>query len=161
VIRAGCAAALAVAALAAHAQAPHAHGVGKLDVALEGRSLTLELAAPLEDLLGFERKPANDKERAAFEAASTYLKSGQGFVTSLAANCRLAEGAASLEERSPGHLELVARLSYDCKEPHALDRIEAPLLARYKGMKRLDVRIVGPKGQSAARATAAKPSFPL
>jgi hypothetical protein len=159
--RAGCAFVLLSAALAANAQAPHAHGVGKLDVALDGRRLTLELAAPLEDVLGFERKPANDKERAALEAASAYLKSGQGFVASLAANCRLSEGAAGLEERGPGHLELTARLAYDCKEPHALDSIEAALLARYKRMKRLDVRIVGPKGQSTARVTAAKPSFPL
>ena len=160
-IRAGCALVLAAAAFGANAQAPHAHGVGKLDVALEGRHLTLELAAPLEDVLGFERKPANDKERAALEAASSYLKSGQGFVTSLAANCRLSEGTAGLEERGPGHLELIARLAYDCKEPQALDTIEAPLLARYKRMKRLDVRIVGPKGQSAAKVTAAKPSFRL
>ena len=160
-IRATRALALAAAVFAAPAQAQHAHGVGKLDVALDGRSLTLELAAPLEDVLGFERRPANDKERAALEAASAYLKSGQGFVTSLAANCRLAEGAASLEERGPGHLELTARLVYDCKEPHALEGIEAALLARYKRMKRLDVRIVGPKGQSAARVTPAKPSFPL
>ena len=52
-----------------------------------------------------------------------------------------------------GHFELVARLTYDCKEPGELKSLEAALLARYKKLKHIDVRVVTPKGQSAARAT--------
>ena len=146
---------------ASRAEAPHAHGVGKLDVALEGRRLTLELAAPLEDVLGFERRPANDKERAALEAAASYLKSGSAFVASPAANCRVADGTVEVAERGRGHFELAARLAYDCKEPHQAREIDAALLGQYKRLKRLDVRVVTPKGQAAARATPARRSFPL
>ena len=145
----------------AWAEAPHAHGVAKLDVALEGRRLSMEFTAPLEDVLGFERKPANDKERAAFEAAATYLKSGQAIVAGVNANCRVADAAVEMPERGKGHFELVARLTYDCKEPGELKSLEAALLARYKKLKHIDVRVVTPKGQSAARATPAKPAFSL
>ena len=159
--RAAIAAALSLASLAAQAQAPHAHGVAKLDVALEGRNLTLELAAPLEDVVGFERRPANDKERAAVDTAIAYLKSGRAFVPDAAANCRMVEGAAQAEERGPGHVELVARLAYDCKEPGHLKEIDAALLGQYKRLKRLDVRVAGPRGQAAARVTPAKRVFAL
>jgi hypothetical protein len=159
--RYGAAAALLLALFAARGEVPHAHGVARLDVAIEGRRVSMELAAPLEDVLGFERRPANDKERTAFEAASSYLKSGRGLVPGAAANCRVADGAVAIEQRGPGHFELVARLAYDCKEPHELKEIDAALLGQYKRLKRLDVRVVGPKGQAAARATPAKSTFPL
>jgi hypothetical protein len=145
----------------AWSEAPHAHGIAKLDVALDGRRLSLDFTAPLEDVLGFERKPANDKERAALEAAVAYFKSGQAIVAGASANCRLAEAAVETPERGKGHFEWVARLAYDCKEPGELKTLEAALLARYKKLKRIDVRVVTPKGQSATRATPAKPSFGL
>ena len=155
------AAALLLAVFGARAQAQHAHGVARLDIAIDGRRVSMDLAAPLEDVLGFERRPANDKERAAFEAASSYLKSGRGLVAGAAANCRAADGTVAIEERGPGHFELVARLAYDCKEPQELKEIDAALLGQYKRLKRLDVRVVGPKGQAAARATPAKRTFAL
>ena len=145
----------------AWAEAPHAHGVAKLDVALEGRRLTLDFTAPLEDVLGFERKPANDKERAAFEAAVAYFKSGQAIVAGASANCRVADAAVEMPERGKGHFELTAKLAYDCKEPGELKSLEAALLARYKKLKHIDVRVVTPKGQSAVRATPAKPAISL
>lgn len=143
------------------AQAQHAHGVAHLDVALEGRSLTLEFRAPAEDVLGFERKPASDKDRAALEAAAGYFKAGRGFVPSAAANCRPLESTVELEERGKAHFELVARLAYDCKEPGSLAEIEAAVFGRYKPVKRIDARSVTGKGQAAARLTPAKPKLAL
>jgi hypothetical protein len=143
------------------AQVPHAHGVARLDVTLEGRRLTLDFAAPLEDVLGFERRPANDKERAAFEAAAAYFKAGRALVASAAANCRVAEGNVEIEERGKGHFEWVARLAYDCKEPQEAREIDAPLLVRFKQIKRIEVRAVSAKGQSSARLTLTKRFFAL
>jgi hypothetical protein len=153
--------ALSLAAGAAWAEAPHAHGVAKLDIALEGRRLTLAFTAPLEDIVGFERRPANDKERAALEAAVGYFKSGRAFVASAAANCRLADAGTVLDVRGEGHYELEARLAYDCKEPLHLREIDAVLFGQYKKIKRIDVRAVTPKGQSAGRLGPAKRAFAL
>ena len=147
---------LALATSGARAEAPHAHGLASLDVALDGRALTLEFRAPLEDVLGFERKPANDKERAAFEAAAAYFKGGRAFVPDAAGNCRPGESAVQVEERGKGHFELVARIAYDCKEPQALREIEAAVLGQYKKVKRIDARLATGKGQSSARLVPAK-----
>ena len=143
----------------AWAEAPHAHGVAKLDVAIDARRLTLEFAAPLEDVLGFERRPTSEKDRSALEAASSYFKSGRAFVPAASANCRMADGAVEVVERGKGHFELVARLAYDCKEP--LGEVEAAVFAQYKKLKRIDVRAVTSKGQSSARLTPAKRTFGL
>jgi hypothetical protein len=150
---------VALAVAAAWAEAPHSHGVANLDVALDGRALTLELRAPAEDVLGFERKPATGKERAALEAAIAYLKGGRGFVPAAGANCRPADSAVALEEPSKGHFELVARLAYDCKEPEALREIDVALFSQYPKLKRIDARVATGKGQSAAKLTPAKRSL--
>ena len=152
---------LALAAGSARAEAPHAHGVAKLDVALEGRRLTLDFAAPLEDIVGFERRPGNDKERAAVEAASTYFKSGRALAPSAAANCRLAEAAVLLDVPEKGHYELSVRLAYDCKEPQQLREIDAALFDQYKRLKRIEVRAVTAKGQSSGRLVPGKRVFTL
>lgn len=157
--RAVVAAFLAAAAGVAHAQ--HSHGMANLDVALEGRSLTLEFRVPAEDVLGFERKPASDKDRAALDAAASYFKAGRGFVPSAAANCRPLESTVEVEERGKAHFELVARLAYDCKEPGSLAEIEAAVFARHKAVKRIDVRSVTDKGQASARLTPARPKLAL
>jgi hypothetical protein len=152
---------LALGALVAHAAAPHSHGIAQLDVALEGRALTLEFRAPAEDVLGFERKPASDKDRAAVEAALAFFQAGRAFAPSAAANCRPTASAARLEEHGKGHFELVARLSFDCKEPGSLAEIEAAVFSQYRKLKRIDVRAVTGKAQSSAKLTPAKPKLAL
>lgn len=69
------AAALAAAVLAPAAWAgkAHEHGVARLDVGVEAGRVTLSLEVPLEDLVGFERAPRNEAERAAVTAALARL----------------------------------------------------------------------------------------
>jgi len=150
---------LVLASGGAWAEPPHAHGVARLDLSVEGRRLSLDFAAPLEDIVGFERRPANDKERAAFEAAAAYFKGGRALVASLPANCRMADATAGIEERGKGHFEFVARLAYDCKEPQELRQVEAALLGPYRRVKRIDVRAATAKGQSSGRLAPGKGTF--
>jgi hypothetical protein len=147
--------------LSAVADAPHVHGVAKLDAALEKGRLTLELHVPLEDLVGFERLPANDRERAAFEAMTAYFKAGKAFVPSAAAACRPGEAKVETHTRGKGHVELEAAFTFDCAEPGALKHVEAALLGQFRRLKRIDARLVTPKGQSAARLTPSKRSLGL
>lgn len=41
----------------------HVHGVGKLDVALEGNTLTLHLDTPLVNVVGFEHAASSSKDK--------------------------------------------------------------------------------------------------
>jgi hypothetical protein len=41
----------------------HVHGIGKLDVAVEGANLSLHLDTPLANLVGFEHTAKSDKDK--------------------------------------------------------------------------------------------------
>src|SRR5690554_4975241 len=51
-----------------HNAAAHQHGLGHLDLVLEGQQLILELRIPAEDLLGFEHAPQTPGQQAQLEA---------------------------------------------------------------------------------------------
>lgn len=146
----------------AAAPAQHSHGAAKLDVAVEGPKLVIELEAPLEDLVGFEREPRDAKERASVEAALAFLGSGRALVPSEAAGCRAETRRAERDSTRDGHAEARLSITLTCSRPDALRQLDAkPLLARFPRLKRIDARIVTGKGQSTARLTAAKPSLNL
>ncbi|MFX6759683.1 DUF2796 domain-containing protein, partial [Acinetobacter baumannii] len=52
----------------------HVHGVGKLDVALEGNTLTLHLDSPLINLVGFEHAASSGKDKDTVRAAVKNLR---------------------------------------------------------------------------------------
>ena len=58
----------------------HQHGMAKLDLVFEAGALTLELDAPLDSLLGFERAPRNAAERAAADAALASLRDAASLI---------------------------------------------------------------------------------
>lgn len=115
--------ALALSATAAwSASKAHEHGAQKLDIAVEGDRLTIDMEAPLGKLLGFERTPHNDAERKAAADVLSRLRAGDGlFTPDAAAACTLARPevkAPVLEAASAGaakgeHADLEAR----CYDP--------------------------------------------
>ncbi|MCF7994732.1 MAG: DUF2796 domain-containing protein, partial [Chromatiaceae bacterium] len=46
-------------------QGAHVHGVGQLNVAVDGSALLVELISPAMDLVGFEHAPRNEAQRTA------------------------------------------------------------------------------------------------
>ena len=95
---------LAVAATAAAAaeHTAHVHGVAKLNVAIEGGTVQMELIAPGADIVGFEHAPESPQDKAAVKSATATLKDGAGlFVFPREAGCQLMEAeieSASLED---------------------------------------------------------------
>src|SRR5258706_3942509 len=75
---------------AAHAAGhAHAHGVARLDIAVEGSSLTVQLQSPLDNLLGFERAPRTDAERRQADAVVARLGAAAAmFSIDPAAQCK-------------------------------------------------------------------------
>lgn len=151
---------MVLACLPAVAAGQHSHGVAKLDVAVEGPRLVLELEAPLGDLVGFEREPRDARERAAVEEALAFLGSGQAFVPAEPAGCRMEPAQVEKRSTGPGHTEARATLAYACAKAGALAQVDAAgLFKRFPKLKRVDVRLVSAKGQSSARLTPAKPAL--
>jgi hypothetical protein len=153
----------------------HSHGVARLDVAVDGATITLKLTSPLDSLLGFERAPRNDAERGQVRAMAQALRSGGSFVPGAAARCRLERSELSSpvlapdllggsEAAAPGkatgdHAELDATFVYRCDDPAALRQIDVRLFGQFKRLNRVDAQLAGPKGQAAARLTARSPQL--
>ena len=146
----------------------HEHGALKLDMAIEGDKLTIVMAAPLDNLLGFERAPRNDAERKAAADLLVRLRSTEKaaslFVADAAAQCTLgkAEVEAPVLEAGPKvaakdeHAGLDASYEFSCAKPGELRSVDVGLLEAYKRIKRIDVQIAGPKGQ--AKVTLRRPA---
>jgi len=151
---AACAALLTVAAQAA----PHQHGVIALNVALDGTTLTVELNAPLDSLVGYERAPRNDAERrAAAEVLQRLRDPAQLFMPDAAAQCRATapqlEAGLLAPDAKPAageHADLQASYRWTCAQPAQLRSIALPVFDTFKRIQRIEVQTVGPQGQRKA-----------
>ncbi|WP_034293417.1 DUF2796 domain-containing protein [Herbaspirillum sp. RV1423] len=150
----------------------HVHGVGKLDVALDGKTLSLHLDSPLVNLIGFEHaaKSAKDKQ-AAQDMAKTLRNAAAVFVSSPSAECKLSEvklNSAAIEpallgettagkpagrEDHDGHADLDADFVFQCAQPERLQKIDVKLFDAFKGFNSIDVQLVTGKRQGAAKLT--------
>lgn len=149
----------------AHAHGAHQHGVAQLMVAVEGDGLTIRLESPLDNLLGFERAPRNDKERAAAEALLGRLERGEGlFALTQAAGCSLATSKVEAPvlqggKATGGHADLAAEWRYTCRAPDQLTGLRVLLFKDFKRLTRLEAAVAGPRGQRAARLSARAPDL--
>ena len=76
----------------------HEHGVGQLDIAIDGQQIEMELHAPGADIVGFEYAAESAKDLAAVDAAVAKLSAPLAlFVLPEAAGCRIVEASAGLE----------------------------------------------------------------
>jgi hypothetical protein len=139
--------------------APHQHGVGAMDVALDGATLTLTLRLPLDSVVGFERAPRTDAERrAAAQALDTLRDAAKLFAPDAAAQCSAAQPPAiDAGVLAPGakpaageHADLDATYVLRCAQPAQLKAVEMPIFDALKRLQRIDVQVAGPQGQRKA-----------
>ena len=144
----------------AHAAGGHNHGVGNLDVSVEGEQLTLNLELPLDSAVGFERAPKNDKEHSALADAERLLKDATAlFVPTPAAGCAIASVTVEVPytgkpSEGDGHADIDARYVFRCASPAVLKSVETGLFKQLKRLYRIEARRTTPSGQGAARLSA-------
>ena len=146
----------------------HEHGVMKLDVAIEGSTLSIAIDSPLDSFLGFERAPRTDAERKAAADLLTRLrgpdKGAPLFSPDAAAQCTLSKAevdAPVLEAPKPAaaqgvHADLTASYTYTCAQPGQLKTLGVGLFDVWRRLGRIDVQVAGPQGQS--RQTLTRPA---
>lgn len=142
----------------------HQHGALALDIAIEARKMSLQMASPLDNLVGFERAPRNDAERKRVDAALAKLKDVPAlFTIDPAAGCKLAKvelssavlklGAAGPGSAQPGgakdneHAELDATYEFDCQDAARAAFVDVQLFDAFAGMKQIDVQVATAAGQ--------------
>lgn len=158
----------------AHEPGAHVHGLATLEVVIDGATVQISLDSPLDNLLGFERVPRNEKERQSVKAMALKLHQADSlFVFTPAAQCRLESTGLESAVLAPGllapaansgkssdipkadssdvHAELAATWHFQCAVPQALRGVDVRLFQQFSGLKRIDAAVVGPKGQSSAK----------
>jgi hypothetical protein len=83
----------------------HEHGVGALNVAIEGTTVAMELEAPGADIVGFEYEATSDADLSAIDAALATLSAPlELFVLPEAAACTVVKASAEVESEGE-HVE--------------------------------------------------------
>ena len=150
----------------------HEHGVARLNVALEGKILELELESPAMNLVGFEHAANSDDDKAKVAAVRAQLENPLAlFALAKAANCK--ESAQELEsplfsdkpasvKGEQGHSEIHAHYTFDCEKPEQLTKLDlSPLFKAFPATNSIQLQLIGPNGQQGIEATAAHASIPL
>jgi hypothetical protein len=152
-------AALAAFALPASAHKAHVHGEGKLDVVIDKDTITLNLELPLDAVVGFERAPKNDKEKAALAEGEKVLNDAAAlWLPTPAAKCTVHSATVTLPKFGDGgHADLDARYVFRCADTAALKSIETTLFKQFKRLYRLETQRAGPVGQGAMRMSPKTP----
>lgn len=86
----------------------HEHGVGALNIAIDGNSILMDFEAPGADIVGFEYTASTDEDKAAIEAGLMRFKSPLTlFELPAAAQCDVVDASAELvgEEHHDDHDE--------------------------------------------------------
>jgi hypothetical protein len=159
---------LALAAGAANAQTrAHVHGQATLRVAVEGGTVAIEFAAPLEGLLGFERQPRTPAERAAVEALrARFAAPGELFRLDAPARCTVASSSVESPlldgKATPGeHADLQASVTFTCAEPARLRALDVRLFADHPQLARIRVETVGTGGPARRELRRGAATVPL
>ena len=150
-------AALAIASNSAAKEGAHVHGLVRLDVAIDAKTLTVQLEAPLDSLLGFEHRPRTAAQKQAADALLKKMNDGATLIRPQeAAACKLTKvtvESETLQSTKPAgkdkeHADLDASFEFTCDQPDKLTFIEIGFFDAFKHTRKIDVQVAGPKGQS-------------
>jgi hypothetical protein len=153
----------------------HEHGAARLNVALDGQALELELESPAMNLVGFEHAANSAADKTKVAAVRSQLQDPQALFGLSAGDCSLSE--AELESAlfaddehedeeqhadadESEHSEIHAHYQLDCKKPSELKQLNlGELFKRFPATEKIQVQLIGPNGQQGVEMTPAKPSL--
>jgi len=164
---------------------PHVHGEAVLNVAVEADALYLELIAPADSLLGFERPPTRAADQAALAALRQRLAVGANLFEPIpacqpvsvevedpfaAADSAAADSAthdhdhdhdhahsngSSHGSHERTHADFVLRITFDCAEPP--QGLELRVFEPFERLERVRAQFLTAGGQGAAVLTRQAP----
>lgn len=170
---------LAIGPTQAQDQHAHVHGLAQLNLAVEGNTVSMELTATAYDLVGFERAPRDDAERARIaDARKSLLDHATLWQFNAAAGC-VAEapvlavpGAGNHEHDHDhdghdhdhdheGHSDWQASYRFQCQNPAALRAIDVGAFKRFPSLETIDVQLLTANGATAVTVLSANPRITL
>lgn len=155
----------------------HEHGVGRLDVVLEGKTLEMQFESPAMNIVGFEHVATSDEDKAKVaKAREQLLKPNTLFSIAEAAHCSARsvklesplfgdkdddhdhDEAAKAGEHEHEHSEIHGKYIFTCDAPAILKKLDlSQIFKTFPATKKLQVQLISPGGQSGAEVIAANP----
>ena len=152
----------------------HEHGVGRLDAALDGKTLALELQSPAMNLVGFEHAATSDADKAKVAAARALLEQPLAlFNLPKAAGCVVENQELesplfadtpdadddhdkdAKDEHHHDHSEIHAHYQFTCATPDALKTLDlANIFNSFPATQKIQIQLIGPSGQQGVDVTA-------
>ena len=156
----------------------HEHGVGRLNAALDGKTLALELQSPAMNLVGFEHVATSDADKAKVAAARALLEQPLAlFNLPKAAGCVVENQELESplfgdtpdadddhdeddkdedgHEHHHDHSEIHAHYQFTCATPDALKTLDlANIFNSFPATQKIQVQLIGPSGQQGVDVTA-------
>ncbi|MBV4466391.1 DUF2796 domain-containing protein [Pseudomonas sp. SWRI79] len=154
----------------------HEHGVGRLNAALDGQTLELELESPAMNLVGFEHAATTDADKAKVAVVRAQLEKPLVlFNLPKAAGCVVAtqelesplfgdkpdaddhdeEDAKDGHEHHQDHSEIHAHYQFSCSAPGALKTLDlANIFNTFPATQKVQVQLISPSGQQGVEVTA-------
>ena len=152
----------------------HEHGVSRLNAALDGQTLELELESPAMNLVGFEHAATTDADKAKVASVRAQLEKPLVlFNLPKAAGCVVAmqELESPLFGDKPDadddhdkdakdahhhdHSEIHAHYQFSCSAPGALKTLDlATIFNTFPATQKIQVQLIGPSGQQGVEVTA-------
>ncbi|PWY40711.1 DUF2796 domain-containing protein [Pseudomonas sp. RW409] len=155
----------------------HEHGVSRLNAALDGQTLELELESPAMNLVGFEHAASTDADKAKVDAVRAQLEKPLAlFSLPPAAGCVVAQQElesplfgdkpedhdedhdeakdANGHEHHHEHSEIHAHYQFTCATPGALKSLDlAGVFKTFPATQKIQVQLISPSGQQGVEAT--------
>lgn len=149
---------LGITATAAAHEDAHVHGLVRLDVAIDAKTLTVQIEAPLDSLLGFEHRPRTAAQKQAADALlkqmtdSTALIRPEGGAsckpTKVTVESEALQSTKPAGSKDEDHADLDASFEFTCEQPDKLTFIEIGFFDAFKRIQKIEVQVAGAKGQS-------------
>jgi len=156
----------------------HEHGAGRLDVALEGVELVIELTLPAINVVGFEHPAASKADHDAVHDGIDKLSEGARlFAFPKAAGCRIARAEVdpgdmeghglerdekhdhAKDDHDDEHGDFEAHYRARCEHPDALASLSVMLFQVFPSLHEVRARWITAKGQGAANLTPEQPNL--
>jgi hypothetical protein len=158
----------------------HEHGVGRLNIAIEGKRVSMELEVPGADIVGFEHEASTKTQKGAVQKAKTTLTGALNvFKLPAEAKCKVAQAKVEVHteekqeqghdkageakhdaaDNGSGHSEFHAEYVVDCAAPEKLTGIDFKYFELFPHAQKLDVNLVTDKGQTHYEVTRETPQL--
>ncbi len=158
----------------------HEHGVGVMNIAIQGNELEIELELPADNVVGFEHEARTVAERKRIQDVAAKLKNAE-FVVILpeGAACKLekaeiksallgdhgehghkddhddhdVQGKSEEHDDHREHSEFAVHYHFDCAKTGQLSYLDISLFKHFPSTHKLRVQYITPKGQGGVQAT--------